>query len=214
MSRDHVAWNIYDVKASLSTLPNMEVETQLASMQSCRVRCAVLFELNLRGWLSVRSLCDWDSATRPVGWWSNYGIITATCPSMRGRRWFFTTWKPIGSKVWQAWIVLMKVRSKYVICFITLHIIPWCSLDLFCYRLTLLYCVILHLPQIQLLLPIVYVSKLYLLIYATVCGADCLFVSRPPVLFQNDQMNPAGLRHSSFIPPVPHCVERKFKYLQ
>jgi len=97
---------------------------------------------------------------------------------MRGRRWFFTTWKPIGSKVWQAWIVLMKVRLKYVICFITLHIIPWCSLDLFCYRLTLLYCVILHLPQIQLLLPIVYVSKLYLLIYATVCGADCLSPAR------------------------------------
>jgi len=62
-----------------------------------------------------------------------------------------------------------SVQVRYI--FITLHIISWCSLGMFCYRLTLLYGVMLHLPLIQLLQPIMAL---------TVCLSHASVVSKWP----------------------------------
>jgi len=43
----------------------------------------------------------------------------------------------------------------------------------------------------------------------------CLSVSlSKPVLYRNDWTNRAGIWRWGFLPPVPHCVVRKFGYLQ
>jgi len=34
------------------------------------------------------------------------------------------------------------------------------------------------------------------------------------VAYRNDWTNRTGLRHGGFLPPIPHCVIRKFGYLQ
>ena len=39
-------------------------------------------------------------------------------------------------------------------------------------------------------------------------------VSHKPVLCRNDWTNRAGIWHGCFLPPRPHCVVRKFRYLQ
>ena len=43
-----------------------------------------------------------------------------------------------------------------------------------------------------------------------VCLSVCLSVSHKPVLCLNDWTNRAGFWHDGFLPPIPHCVLRKF----
>jgi len=42
----------------------------------------------------------------------------------------------------------------------------------------------------------------------------CLSVCHKSVFYRNGWTNRAGFRHVSFLPPVLHCVKRKFGYLQ
>jgi len=48
-------------------------------------------------------------------------------------------------------------------------------------------------------------------VYAVVV---CLSVLHKPVLYENGSTKGADFWHSSFLPPILHCVIRKFGYLQ
>jgi len=47
-----------------------------------------------------------------------------------------------------------------------------------------------------------------------VCPSVCPSVCHKPVLFRNDWTTRAAFWHGGFLLPVPHCVVKKFAYLQ
>ena len=58
-----------------------------------------------------------------------------------------------------------------------------------------------------------YILARYLL-SSCVCLSVRPSVRHKPVLYRNDSMNRTGFWHGVFLPPIPHCVIRKFGYLQ
>jgi len=52
----------------------------------------------------------------------------------------------------------------------------------------------------------------------SVCLSVCLYVCQSvchkPVLCRNDWTNRAGFWHGGYLPPIPHCVIRKFGYIR
>jgi len=63
-----------------------------------------------------------------------------------------------------------------------------------------------------------YASAVYAVIVClSACLSVCLsvrpYVRNEPLLFRNDWTNPACFCHWGFLPPVLHCITRKFGYL-